>query len=342
MKKILCKVSVVIILIIVLISAVACSSASDNYNGAPGSAPSIGGDYDKSEGTTNDSVVGDDGPIVTTTDRMMVYYVDIALTVKEGSKAVSEIKEKLVALGGYEQSSYMGNNGYYRCTLRVPTEKLDEFVNSVTEKGKVNNKTVTSEDITEQYTAVLARKNALQAQYTYLETLLNSGTLTVQESLQVREQLYDVAYDLDRYTTQLDNYKKKSDYSTVTISIYKEGEYVEPTFWDELGDTLLDSGNSVGVFFGGLLTALVAVLPYLLIIGAVFGLYVLIKFLVCKKKKIPFTLFKKLRDSIKLKKAHKEAKKLQMQQEIDAINAKQTEIAQEQNQTEVKQEQTEE
>ena len=46
MKKILCKVSVVIILIIVLISAVACSSASDNYNGAPGSAPSIGGDYE--------------------------------------------------------------------------------------------------------------------------------------------------------------------------------------------------------------------------------------------------------------------------------------------------------
>lgn len=340
------KKTVFLILVAVMICAssvmfTACASSKDFTNDYGGGYPN------KSE--SNDAMAngsGDAGEsiIVTTTDRMIVYYVSVSVTVKDTAKTMNELKTKTTELGGYEQESYQNNNGYTKCIFRIPTEKLDEFVNEISGKGKINDKTVTTEDITELYTNAIAEKSTLEARKTALEAMLAREDLTLEDEIAISKELSDVDSKLNRYEKQINNYKKQSEFSTVTVSLFKEGEkYEEPSFWDKLSDTFMGSGASIGKVFGGILMAIVAVFPYLAIIGGIFGLYVLIKYIVCKKKNIPFTLFKKLRDSIAYRKERNKfyaernkefqrekqnAKKTNLNKEGTENNIKETQIEQ--------------
>ena len=305
-KRWIIMVMVLLLCVVIGFSLIACQNTAPSND--------FGGGY--SNGGDKVESTNDNSPIVTTTDRMMVYYVTINITIEEGGNQIDTVKSKLKEVGGYEQSSY-DNDGYVRYVFRVPTEKLDEFVKVVSSQGEVKDRTVTSEDITEIYNTTLAKKNALQAEYDYLNDLLTVGGLTIEEALEVRKQLREVASELDAYNTSLSTYKKQADYSTVTVHFYEKGVYVEPSYWEELGQTLQDSGNSVGVFFGGILTAIVAILPYLGIIVGIFGLYVLIKFIVCKATKKPFTLFKKIREKIAYEKKRRQYYKQKTLSEIN-------------------------
>lgn len=282
-KKIILIIITVLMAVVLAAACIGCSSGKDSVPG---------GSYPEKD---NSSSIGDNKePIVTTTDRLVVYYVDLTLSVDDDGEQIKAIKAKLKEVGGYEASSYASGSrrGYYSYTFKVPTEKLDEFVNSIESNGNVTDKTVRTEDITDNYTVCAAKKKALQEQYDSLKAMLE-GELTVEEKLKVNEQLMNIAAELDKYDTIMSNYKNKLDYSTVNVYIYQNDEYTEPSYWDKLGNVLSGSAGSVGTVFGYIFMAIVAVLPYFAILCGLFGLYVLIKAIVCKVKKKPFTLFKK-------------------------------------------------
>jgi hypothetical protein len=305
-RRILIALITCLTVLCVLLSFTACSnnsSSSGNYEN--------GVDGDDSESDSGDSA------IVTTTDRMIVYYVDMNLTVKDISDASSAADSKCKELGGYIQESYASSSGYTKIVYRVPTEQLDAFVGSLKDSGKVNNLDITSEDITDTYTTVAARKEALVAQKAALEAMLARTDLTISEELEINSQLYDVSRQIDNYSTKLSSLKKKSDYSTVTVGFYEEGVYEEPNFWDKLGDVFMGSGASVGKVLGWLLIAIVAVLPYFALIAGIFGLYVLIKFIVCKATKKPFTLFR----NAKLRRAERKARREYYQTRLNGLTS---------------------
>ena len=241
------------------------------------------------KGGADDSGAGED-MIVTTTDRMMVYYVDLYVTVKNVDDAEREIYTKLAEVGGYSESVYKSD---YRTTLtvRVPTGKLDEFVANVKGKGTVDDYSVSGVDITEKYTTSVAKRDALIAEKERLETLLEDPELTVTDRLAIDKRIFEIASQIDVYTTDVATYKKQAEYSTVTVTLYKEYEEEEKTFWESLGEVLSGSAGSIGKVFGWLVVVIVAIAPYVGVVAVGFGLYVLIKFIVCKAKKKKFGLF---------------------------------------------------
>lgn len=251
----------------------------------------IGYDASDEAGNGKSSASDGDGLIVTTTDRMMVYRVEIGLTVKDVAATEKKINEKLAEAGGYNEGLYK-SDWSTRLTLRVPTEKLDEFVTALKGEGEVGEYSVTGTDITELYTTSVAKRDALLAEKARLEGMLEGSDLTVADRLTIDKRIYEIAAQIDAYSTDVASFKKQADYSTVNVYLYNEYEgEEEPSFWEQLGNVLAGSTGSVGKVFGWILMAIVALLPYLGILVVLFGLYVLIKFIVCKAKKIPFGLF---------------------------------------------------
>ena len=305
-----------IVLAVVMIAClgvclIACSGKAQDKsrngytNGSSGS-PSA-------EGTAAEDSVGN--RIVTTTDRMIVYTVDLSMSVKKQRESLAEIKTKVAEYGGYETNSYSSEtSGYMRLTVKIPTEKLDEFLSSIEGKGEVHDKSVSSYDVTESYYTALRKKEALEDEKARLEAELETGELTLDQKLIVYKSLSDIAEKIGAYEDDLAQYKKDVDYSTVYITLYEEGTYEEPSYWDSLGEMLFGSGRSVGVVFGWILKILVAILPYVGILAGAFGLYVLIKFIVCKARKKPFALFKNARERHKKHKAQKEAVREKLKQ----------------------------
>lgn len=229
--------------------------------------------------------------VILTTDRMMVYEVDVALTVENYADAAATIREALAQSDGYEQSSSTSNSGRYHFTLRVPTAKLNPFLEKIGKSGTVEEQSVQGEDITDRYLSAENERDSLLAKKAALEALAEEAT-TFSDKVMIYEKIQSVAAEIDRYEDRLSDYRKASDYSTVDITLYEQGTYEEPSFWDNLGALFLDSGKSIGVLFGGILKAIVAIVPYAALLGVLFGVFCLIRLLICRKKKVPFYLFR--------------------------------------------------
>ena len=298
MKKRLIGFLTVLLIVSLLFAFGACSKkeAIDSVEG--GTAYNYSSELSYKNAKAGNSVQ----KVILTTDRMMVYTVDLALTVDDYSAATVSIRAALTEAGGYEQSSSTSNYGRYTFTLRVPTAKLNDFLEKLGKTGTVESQEITGEDITDRYLSAEEERDVLLAKKAALEELAEEAA-TFNDKVMIYEKIQEVAAEIDRYNDRLSDYKKSSDYSTVQVVLYEEGTYEEPTFWERLGEIFLGSGRSIGTLFGGILKVIVAVIPYAILLGAIFGVFCLIRLIVCRAKKVPFYLFRS-----KEKKAAREAK----------------------------------
>lgn len=280
MKKVLISILVFMLVFAMIGVFVACDKAEEDS-----------AEYAAEQRSTVGNAGGGVQKVILTTDRMMVYTVDLSLSVENYSAATAAIRAELAEAGGYEESSYTSNSGLYRFTLRVPTVKLNAFLEKVGKAGTVEEQTVSGRDITDQYVSAEQERDALIAKKAAFEVLAAQAT-TFDEQLKIQDKIIEVAAEIDRYNDTLSSYRKSSDYSTVEVTLYEEGTYEEPDFWQKLGEIFFGSTKSIGTVFGVILTVIIAVLPYALLLGVLFGIYALIRLIVCRVKKQPFTLFR--------------------------------------------------
>ena len=321
MKKTLICVSAVILVIALLFCFAACTKNDSTYESdyATSRLESSSAPYRKA--ASGGSSVQ---KVILTTDRMMVYTVDIALTVTDYAETASSIRGALAEAGGYEQSSSTSSGGRYTFTLRVPTEKLNAFLHAVGESGTVESQEISGEDITDRYLSAEQERDALIAKKAALEALAEEAT-TFTDKVTIYEKIPDVAAEIDRYNDRLSDYKKSSDYSTVYITLYEQGTYEEPSFWQNLGATFLGSGKSIGALFGWILKAIVAVVPYAVLLGVIFGIFCLIRLIVCRRKGVPFYLFRSKEARASRKERANAALKSLTQKDEEANPAKENE-----------------
>ncbi len=256
--------------------------------------------------------------IVVTDDRLIVYYVDMAVTVDDTTAVLREIRAALRQAGGWEQSSSQSGSGYAQCVMRVPTAGLDAFLSMLESSGTVNNCTVRSDDITGQYVDVNEKKEVLQKYKTMLEQQLELAT-TFEQQRQIMYEISEVTAQIESYDKQLNEFEQLADYSTVTLTLYGASTYKEPSYWDRLGAVFFGSTSSLGTVVGVVLQIIAALLPYALLIAAIFGIVVLIIFISCKIRKKKFDLFEKSRRNRELKRLEKQRQDQLKQQRLEVL-----------------------
>ena len=212
---------------------------------------------------------------------------------------MSGIQTKVQELGGYiEQSSldsgsayYSSYNRYSNMTVRIPSDKLDGFINEVKETANVTYISESTEDITLRYVDVESRKIALETERDRLLELLEKAE-TVEDIITIEGRLSEVRYQLESYTSQLRTMDNQVDYSTVHINIHEvqRETNVEPkTFWEEVkeefGDTLYDLGRGLRNFTIWFLGSSPVIVLWVVIIAVI----VLILKVLGKKKRLKKT-----------------------------------------------------
>ena len=259
--------------------------------------------------------------IVVTDDRLIVYYVDMAVTVDDTTAVLREIRAALRQAGGWEQSSSQSGSGYAQCVMRVPTAGLDAFLSMLESSGTVNNCTVRSDDITGQYVDVNEKKEVLQKYKTMLEQQLELAN-TFEQQRQIMYEISEVTAQIESYDKQLSEFEQLADYSTVTLTLYGASTYKAPSYWDRLGEVFFGSTSSLGTLVGVVLQIIAALLPYALLIAAIFGIVVLIIFISCKIRKKKFDLFEKSRRNRELKRLEKQRQDQLKQQRLEVLKQK--------------------
>lgn len=227
-------------------------------------------------------------------NQKMVRKIWLDAETEDLTSLLSNVEQRISELGGYIESQNLQNGSKYSgsrryryadLTVRIPADKLDEFVDQVAEASNIVSKRQTAENITLSYVATQSRVTALETEQTrLLELLAQAENMT--DVLSIEKRLTEVRADLEEYTSQLRVFDNQVDYGTVYLNISEVVEFTdteEPeTVWERIGAGFMESLENLGDFFVELFVFLIVASPYLIPLGLVIAGIV---FLIRKKSK---------------------------------------------------------
>lgn len=209
----------------------------------------------------------------------LVKTVRLNAQTKEYDNLIPSIEEKITALGGYIEYRDSYNGSYYRdydtrscsMTIRVPADRLSEFVTHVSENANVTNSSESVENITLQYVDTASRVEALETEQTRLLELMETAA-NLSEILEIEARLSDIRYELESYASQLRVMDNQVAYATVHLSIdevEKLTPVAEPTIWDRISSGFGNTIEDMAEFGEDLLVWTVANSPWLVLLALI-------------------------------------------------------------------------
>lgn len=209
------------------------------------------------------------------TQRKIIRDGELRLQVEAYGPARAAIDKLLAASGGYVAKArvqhHLGKVSHAELVLRVPAGKLDGAMSALAALGTVLAEGVKSRDVTEQYVDLRARlKNAERLEKRLLELLAKRASVLA-DVLKVEAQLSRVRERIERYQGKLRKLDSLINLSTLRLTLSIRQVYTSPTppsFGSDAQSTLGASWRSLVGFGRGLLLGLIALLPWLIPLGA--------------------------------------------------------------------------
>lgn len=230
--------------------------------------------------------------------RKLIRTVSLSLQTKEFDSVLNSLKTKTTELGGYvENSSISGNSYSYTTTryasytIRIPADKLNEFVDIVGELGNVTQENESVEDVTLQYVDVESHKKALETEQARLMELLSTAE-NMEDLLAIESKLSDIRYEIESYESQLRLLDNQIDYSTAHVEIFEVERMTdagEKGFFEEIKERFGDNLYKVGHGFRNLIIGILGALPILIVCAAVIAVIVIVVKKVIKRIKFKKT-----------------------------------------------------
>lgn len=286
-KRILSLIAVVLLLLTTL---VACGASSETKTENAVSGDSDTANRAPQEGLSKTEETGQN-PRPANQKLIRKVYIDAQTEDMDG--LLSQVEQRITELGGYVESReiYNGTNRQTQkrtgdLTIRIPAEKLDQFVNQIQDVSNITSLRETTDDVTLAYVSTESRILALQTEETRLLELLAQAE-TMEDLLTIESRLTEVRTELEQVQSQLRVMDNQVNYGTVYLSIAEVEQVVQKkaeskNFFVRIGNGFVDSLVNLWFFIRELVFILLAYLPYWLFIGL--GAFVTLR-IVKKRKK---------------------------------------------------------
>lgn len=207
-----------------------------------------------------------------TFERKLIKNGSIEFEVRDVGATKKSITQLTSDFGGYissdNQNNYSGTPRYEQ-TVRVPSEKLDEFMSKVEDLARnVDAKNISTQDVTEEFIDVETRlktKKALEERY--LELLKQARA--VKDLVEVETQLANVRAEIESMEGRLKYLNNQVSFSTVTVTYY-QAVSGNNSFGYRLSRTFGAGWDNFLSFIIGLFEAW----PFVIIAGLVIWLFV--------------------------------------------------------------------
>ncbi len=158
--------------------------------------------------------------------RMVIRTGNLSLIVKDSASALHQITRLVTAKGGYVTSSRQYREGEQiraQVTLRIPSESFDGTMDSVRKLAmRVEEESVTGEDVTEEFSDLGARLVNLEATETELRELLKTIRQRVQKAadvLEVHRELASIRQEVERVKGRMQYLSTLTSMSTINVNL---------------------------------------------------------------------------------------------------------------------------
>ena len=154
------------------------------------------------------------------TSRKLIRTASLTIRTAQYDADLEALTQLISSVGGYIESTYQsgdlesGSARSNSMTLRIPSDKLDEFLNGLDSVGRVVDRSESSTDMTVQYADNEARLATLQAKMERLNELLEKAE-TVEDLISIESAIADTQYSIDSYETRQRTIDRQVDMSEV-------------------------------------------------------------------------------------------------------------------------------
>lgn len=236
------------------------------------------------DGIYEEFAPGDSGSGAQLSDQKLITTVEINAETEDLDALMPQLSDHIAQLGGYVefQNTYYGSAySSYRhrsanMTIRIPADKLSDFLLHVEGASNVISKQQSQDNVTLQYVDTESRVAALEAERDRLMELMEqAGDLS--DLLKIEERLTDVLYDLESTTAKLRSLDNQVSYATVNLYIDEVKiltETQEQTVWQRIGSGFGENLRNIGEDIVDFFVWLVTYSPQLIVIGGIIYLIV--------------------------------------------------------------------
>lgn len=206
--------------------------AQDNYDATSKDRK----DIDQQKSTPNTDALSDDE--ISKIGKKIIKNGQISLQVDDYSKAVKIIKDTLNAFDCYianESESKYGSSISNQLTIRVKSNQFDKLLKAILSgKGTVSSKTISVNDVTEDYVDVYQRLKTKKLVLSQYEEYLKKA-YTINDILNVTNYMRQIQEEIEVAEGRLKYMDNQSDFSTIILNITQNPtEVVENSFWNQL------------------------------------------------------------------------------------------------------------
>ena len=217
--------------------------------------------------------------IETPNTRMIIHTARISSNVKDLEKAQHNMEQKVKKYDGYivEANVYLESDetSTGKMIVRIPEQHFETFLSEAeAEASKVLDKSVTGQDVTEEYVDISSRVKSKRA--------VEERLLAFMEDAQKTEDLLKISTDLAKIQEEIEvlvgkmNYlENQTSFSTIELTMYEnrviipEIENKNLNTWEKTKKQFITSTNSLLSVGSGIIVFLVGNLPVLILLAAI-------------------------------------------------------------------------
>ena len=204
----------------------------------------------------------------------IIYTAEVSLVVEDFAATEQALRELIASHSGYvAESSAQRTEGVARSgrwVIRVPTGRYDTFLGGLDRIGYIDDRRQTAADVTAEFIDIQARVTNLKRLEERLIDLLENRNGKLDELLTIEQELARVRGEVEQAEGRLRYLTNKTDFSTVTVLVREEQDYVPPqapppapTFTQQIATTWGHSIDALRRTAERAVLALVAAVPWL-------------------------------------------------------------------------------
>jgi predicted RNA binding protein with dsRBD fold (UPF0201 family) len=151
--------------------------------------------------------------------RMEIFTASMTIEVEDVKLAVNEVMNLAKQLNGYVSGSSIttyNEKEIATITIRVPRDKFYIAINMISQFGNVTNLDSRSQDVTEEYIDLKARRDNLLKQEERLKEILKLAR-SVDEILKVEKELERIRGQIESLTGRINYLENRVELSTITV-----------------------------------------------------------------------------------------------------------------------------
>jgi hypothetical protein len=209
------------------------------------------------------------------TERKIIYNANLYVETPKFDQSISLIEEEAVKVGGYiVSSSSYGNtdkeNRSGSLVARIPSDHFQAYLTIFEQSSdmKILERTVSGDDVTEQYVDLNARLKSKQVVEERLLAFMKDADKT-EDLLKISSDLAKVQEEIEQLTGKINYLENQSDYATVEFSITERKNEIPSVeneskhTWELAKDQFKESVQAIFAFVSSLFVFIIGKSPIL-------------------------------------------------------------------------------